>query len=554
MKEKNLFILVSFTCCLLVALTALWLYKDDLRLTATHTVWHERLLFDYARGVCDTNLSLCETARGLMQGFILRDETLKASLTHFSLAHLVYLMVFLLPVTGLTKYVLVVAMTLMQAGLVIFLTFSLAKKMLSRQCALWAVLMLFFFPGFIGVLRHINTELLIGAVVLTQLFWMLSLHTKTVAATWAGFTFFLVIGHVSGPLYWAFGLPLMVFACCDFFMRKKPSGLISIGGAILVLISVVYIQTGSSFFEYINNIIEALGNACNALFFQTNNFIGSAKEGLVSSFLFASQDAQCPCTQTTNVGFNMKTFLFYLVQLARYISIPFLVLGTYGFFMFFRSKDIERRTKGLLLFYAVGSYFLLSIYDIKWGKFLIPLLPILAFFCGYALTHVKHFRKTIQVVAICLGMGIIIHSSFFADVSLWPLEKLYEGIVARRSFSSSFEKNAQEVAEAIKTDYSTGKPFNVGVADAGSLRFIGEEWITDKTVRFANLVRYHLPLKTKMTFFWNEKELIEKAPHEFTHILYIHAIDDKPQEKGYSTILEKRVADNVIVTLQKYEH
>jgi hypothetical protein len=121
---------------------------------------------------------------------------------------------------------------------------------------------------------------------------------------------------------------------------------------------------------------------CQKLFFQSFDFIGSAANGIAGSFLFAPQDSICPCTQTINVGMNIKTFLFYIAEIIYYTSPLFFLLAIFSLSLFFRHKNIDIYKRIFLGMWILFGYLCLSLFHIKWGKFITPALPVLALSSG----------------------------------------------------------------------------------------------------------------------------------------------------------------------------
>ncbi len=261
--------------------------------------------------------------------------------------------------------------------------------------------------------------------------------------------------------------------------------------------------------------MKGVVNSYKNLFLRSGNWYGSAAQGLTEMFLFASQDANCPCTQATNVGFNIKTFLFYIIAMINYTSVFFFFLAICSFFFLPRSKEANFYKKMVFVVWIILGYLFLSLFYIKWGKFITPILPALAlsssvFVCGL---QKSKYIKACKIVILCIGITAVIYYSFFAAPSKNPLEKLEEHLISERPRKSRFVEISEKLALVIdNSQINNSDIINIAFLDKDSLRF-GKGWVTDQSLRIKHLVRLFLRKKHRMEVFW-------RLSDDFYGILY----------------------------------
>jgi len=379
-KTTTHIILIFFVLFLFHAINNyIWYACDGFTVHGCHSVWHEKLCIESASSFKNPAMKMSERLIMLFDKLKLSNYGHQFSMTNYSLMHIGLTLIYSLAVPGTMKLLFAYAFFFLQYCSILLLIYMIGRAMWGRSAGIWAMLIASFYPGLIGLSRKVNTVFF--ACITLLLFVLFIQKEKIRSILWfIPVAFFIIIGVISSPLYFAFLIPISLFFILRmlFVQRSKIGWVFQIILLICTLALFFHGYIEGAYAQFYESFMSVMTEAYDKLTFKSDSFVGSAKEGLVESFLFASQDSVCPCTQTTNVGFNLKTFLFYGAELIRYASPPFLAIGMICFVWMLIARDTKRYHKALLIIWLFGSYSILSIFHIKWGKFCAPLLPVFA--------------------------------------------------------------------------------------------------------------------------------------------------------------------------------
>jgi hypothetical protein len=508
----------------------IWYEKDGFAVHGCHSVWHEKLCLDTASVVRNPGLNLSEKVITLFDKLKLTYYGNQFSMTNYSLMHVALSSLCAFAIPGATKLLLVYGFFYMQFCIVILLIYVIGRSMWNQSAGLWAMIIASCYPGFIGLSRKVNTLLFTCIALLLLVLFMQKEKIRSIL-WFVPISFFIIMGILTSPVYFAFMIPLVVYFVLrmGFVQRSKVGWLIQVALLICTIAMFFHGYINGEYARFYETTANVITEAYDKLTFKSDSFIGSAKEGLVESFLFASQDSVCPCTQTTNTGFNLKTFLFYGAELLRYASIPFFFIGLICFLWMLVTRDTKKHHKSLLFFWLVAGYIILSLFDIKWGKFCAPLLPVFALSTGYVVSQKMPLRKFLQPTVVILGIFVVLYSSYVPHPRVHWLEKLTEGIVAHRPLPSNFEGVASSTASKIQDALEQKKePWKIILIDKDSARFMDDHWVSDMSVRIGILISMNIPQYHHYNFYWNADDETLSAINEsdIINIITHDPIDD----------------------------
>lgn len=514
-RSTRQLLFVFFIVVLFHALNNLiWFKIDSYTVHGCHSVWHEEMSVRLASLLRDPSYSLIDKVALLFDNLKLSHYGYSFSITNFSIINIGLALIYALPLIGEMKLLCVNAFFFGQFCLFLYLLYLIAKAVWNRTVGLWAIVIASFYPGLIGLSRKVNS-LVVTTIVLLVFVLIMQNPKKYSGARFVLAAIITALGVLSSPVYFAFAIPLVfLFFIQSFSLR--PLGFFKAGiQIVLFLLPLMFLlqwSLGGSYDIFFERLMSNLTEAYEKISFQSDSFIGSAKEGLVESFLYASQDSICPCTQTTNVGFNVKTFLFYGAQLMKYASFPFFSLGIVSFIWMLFSKGTKKSHKVLFCVWFCASYFLLSVYHVKWGKFCTPLLPVLALCSAYIVTEKIFLRRLVQILVIVCGFIVVSYFSYWRYPHLNIFEKLTEGIVAHRPLPSSNKTVAYNASHTIQKYLGERSvPWKLAFLDMDSVRFNGANWVSDMSVRLGLLISANITEYHSINFYWNcDAETLER--------------------------------------------
>ncbi len=486
----------------------IWFHKDGYAVHGCHSVWHEKLSIDLYQSLFDEETPFYKRILRPFEYFKISRYGYSFSITSYSLTNFFLIFPYLVPLSGQTKLLLICLLNYFHLIGVLFAMIWLGTILFNRTIGLWSAIILSFYPGIIGLSRKVNVALVTTLCVIMFIIFLMKWKTfKRIA--WAFLMAVLFcLGALSSPLYFAFSLPLLFFHVIYAIYADKRKARRTLALVLFILICSLffYWYSGGSYTKVVFNFKDNMTEAYDKFTFKSDSFIGSAKEGLVESFLFAPQDSVCPCTQTTNVGCNLKTFLFYIMQCIKYTSPLFFILGILSFLMLMKNKNIPWYTKNILTFWIIGGYVILSIFHIKWGKFCAPMLPVLALSNAYVINEWKRWRNINKFILTTIGIGVILYYSYIPYPRIHSLEKLTEGLVSHRPLPTVFVPTAQKTANTIINTMPDIKGrLKIAFVDKDSLRFEGE-WVTDMSLRVGLLVSTFISRPYTMEYFWSLDE------------------------------------------------
>jgi len=502
-NAKIIFIIVIIFHCVN---NLFWFKLDGYGISGCHAVWHEQNAFECSKILLKEGTPFFQKTAQIVEFFKLSKYGYAFSNTNFNLTALFLAFPISSRLEGPIKLFLINIILFLQFVLVLAALYYLGKSIFNKDIGAWAAIIFSFYPGILGLSRKINSELL------TTFFVIISV---AIFIRWKGlpkiprlFLLFIifVLGTFSSGLFLIFFIPLfLLHLFYDFFSSdNKIQGLLQ--AIIFLCLALIFFNFyfDGEYLKVFLNLEKALKEAYQKLFFQSTNFIGSGAEGIMSSFVFASQDSICPCTQTTNVGMNIKTFLFYPMEIMYYTSALFFFLAIFSFFFFMRDKTIDFHKRMFCGVWVIFSYLVLSLFDIKWGKFITPLLPALAL--SSAIFICRPFKKTDlkKTSVFFIGIVTVLFYSYVPAPHTRFLQKIYEGIVSHRPIESRFVHVAEEISEVIKNDDINKRSnlINIAFLNTESPRF-NNRWVADAALKFSHLISLFSSQECRITNFFS---------------------------------------------------
>jgi hypothetical protein len=376
------------------------------------------------------------------------------------------------------------------------------------------------------------------------------------------------LGVLSGGLFLVFFVPLFLLHTFFSFFRhgRKAEGLLELIVFLVLVLLFFNFYFNGEYSKVFLNLKKGLIEVYDKLSLRSKNFIGNADYGTIGLFLFAPQDSICPCTQTTNVGMNIGTFLFYIMEMMYYISPLLFLLAAFSFFSLIKDKRVDFYKRMFLGTWVIFGYLLLSLFHIKWGKFITPALPALAMSSGIFIDEYSKKIRITQFILLCIGIATILYYSYFRITDNLFLEKLNEGFIAHRPLKSRFVEAAEGIATGINHDAvsRTKNVVNIVFLDKESPRFGGSVWVTDRSVRVNNLIKLFLKKKYHGENFWRlSNDFYSMLPKQDFVILiaqqkiasianYLYPTEEREEPKlKFKTLHEDRLMGNVFVYLIK---
>lgn len=565
-SARNIFIIIIIIHCIN---NFLWFRKDGYVVNGTHTVWIEEQAFKYVDAVFYGEKSFSEKVFATIDFFRLNQIGENLSVTNFNLTAFLISFPIAAQLDGYVKLFLINVILYLQFLLVLFGVYYLGKAAFNQETGFWAAIILSFYPGIIGLSRRTNCELPATFFIIISL--VIFLRWRSIPGYLRPVLLFIVLGLgiLSGAIYLAFFIPLfLLHIYFEVSFNKRNSGNF-IWLAVFLLLMVVFFAfylngNATSFFL---NIMHGAEDSYKNLFLRSGNWYGSASQGLREVFLFASQDANCPCTQTTNVGLNLKTFLFYILAMINYTSVFFFFLAICSFFPLPGNKEVNFYKKMVFVVWIVLGYLFLSLFYIKWGKFITPILPALAlsssvFVCGFKKSK---YVLACKIAILCVGITTAIYYSFFALPVENPLENLEEHLVCERPRKSKFVEVSEKLASVIDASQINGSDIiNIAFLDKDSSRFAAKTWVTDQSLRIKHLVRLFLRKKHRLEFFWGlcddfygilDKQnfiilITHKKLNGIKDYLYPEEFKNKPGKK-FETVYEGKLREDTFIYLAR---
>lgn len=565
-NARNIFIVSVIIHCVN---NFLWFRKDGYVVNGTHTVWIEERAFKYVDTVLYGGKSILEKIFATIDFFRLNHIGENLSVTNFNLTSFFIAFPIAAQLDGYTKLFLINTVLYLQFLLVLLGVYYLGRAAFNQDTGFWAAIILSFYPGIIGLSRRTNCELpatffiLMSAIIFLR--WRhISGYLRPLLLL-----IILCLGILSGAIYLAFFIPLfLLHIYFEFrFYKKNPGNFMWLAVFLLLVIMFFAFYLNGNFTSFFLNLIKGVGNSYKNMFLRSGNWYGSAAQGLREVFLFASQDANCPCTQTTNVGLNLKTFLFYILAMINYTSVFFFFLAICSFFSLPGNKGVNFYKKMVFVVWIVLGYLFLSLFYIKWGKFITPILPALAlsssvFVCGFKKSK---YVLACKIAIFCVGITTAIYYSFFALPVENPLENLEEHLISERPRKSKFVEISEKLAaviDAIQIDDSG--IINIVFLDKDSSRFAAKTWVTDQSLRIKHLVRLFLKKKHRLEFFWGlcddfygilDKQnfiilITHKKLNGIKDYLYPEEFKNKPGNK-FETVYEGKLRVDTFIYLAR---
>lgn len=504
-NARNILIIIIIFHCIN---NLFWFKNDGYVQHGSHSVWLEKRSFDYSRILFNNRMPVLEKVANVLDSFKLDHngyDSYAFSVTNSNLTSFFIAFPISTRLNGHMKLFLIKAILFSQFLLVLFAIYYLGKTVFNQTIGAWSSIIFSFYPGIFGLSRKVNTELMVAFFVILSI--IVFLRWKYFPKILGPFLLFVVfaLGVFSGSLFIVFFVPLFLLHLFTIFSYKG-----KIGSLFQLIIFSCFILLFFNFYfngEYLKvflNLKEGLNEAYQKLFFRSTNFIGSADKGVIGSFLFASQDSVCPCTQTTNVGMNVKTFFFYIMEMMYYTSTLFFLLGISSFSFLLRDKGVDFYKRMFFRVWVIFSYLLLSLFHIKWGKFITPILPALALSSGIFICSPLKKVNIKKPLILLLGVSTVLYYSYFHDSREHFLETVSEGIISHRPLKSRFVYVAEQIAVRINNEdkYKTARKINIAFLDKDSTRF-KNVWVSDTGVKINNLIRLFLKRKYWMASFWS---------------------------------------------------
>jgi len=559
-----LFLLVAFH----IINNVIWYSNDGQIFPGCHSVWHEQLSVDCSQTLTDPAIGLGKRIALVIDFFKLSHFQNRFAIPNFSITNVFLMVPHALPLSGHMRFILLYIIFFIPFLGIIFLLYWLGTLVFNRSVGLWAASICAFYPGIIGLSRKSNTVLL--TTIIVMILCVVLLQWKKIKPLPLSLLCAAVVclGILESPLFFAYCIPLVavhfVYVLCVGPNRIKR--FLSFFVFVFCISAFFYWFTDGNVHELSESITADLTEAYDKFTFRSDSFIGSAKEGIVGSFLFANQEDVCPCTQTINVGANLKTFSFYPLQGIKYLSPPFFILGLLSLIPFFRSKKLSRYQKTIFATWLIGGYLLCTVFHIKWGKFIVPLLPLIALSSGYFINTISGvWSRIIKIGIVLVGVVIVLFYSFVSIPKLFYSEKLVEGLMAHKPMPSRYERVARNVARDIHANTKKAEPLALVFLDGDSLRFYGD-WIADFSLRIGLLIRTHLQQRNNMSYYWesNAEFYDELGRSDFILVIthkpvrgmkdYLFVEEDEVVVRQIKTIKFYSLAKNTYIYLVKIHH
>ncbi len=524
LRAKDILIIVIVFHCF----NSLWWFINDGYFQhGCHSVWLENKAFKETDIWRDKEIPTGRKILETLDFFKLSHSGYHFAAANFNLSTLFLSFPIAADLNGHIKLWLINVILFLQFLLVIMAVYYLGKNLVNEEIGAWAAVIFSFYPGIIGLSRKVNIELLVMFFVILSV--IIFMHWKIIPRILRTGLLFLVfcMGVLSGGLFLVFFIPLFLLHILTIIFNREKR----IGNCFEMLIFLFLCFFFFNFYfngEYhkvFTTLKAGFDEAYQKITFQSVDFIGSADNAVIESFLLAPQDSFCPCTQTTNVGANIKTFSFYIMELIYYLSPLFFGLAFLSLFFFFKKKNINFLNKTFMATWIVSGYLLLSLFHIKWGKFITPLLPVLAVTSSIFICEGFKNIKFKKIVVLALGILTVIYYSYVPFPRKRFLEKLNEGVISHRPMVSNFIKTAEDIGKIINSENIDDKMINIAFLDKDSSRFEEKFWVSDMTMREILLIRLFLKGNYQAEIFWKLSDDFYEWLAELDYIVLVTSLN-----------------------------
>ncbi|MFA5090197.1 MAG: hypothetical protein WC510_04075 [Candidatus Omnitrophota bacterium] len=482
-----------------------WFSKDGYIQHGCYSVWHEENAFEYSDMIANDRLSAAEKLFKTMDFLKVSHFGYAFSAINFNLASLAVAFPIMAPLSGGHKLFLINIVLFLQFMLVLVATYIFGKVIFSEQIGIRSALILSFYPGMVGLSRKTNSALLVTFFVLISILIFLRWKYMPAVLRSVFLAFIFICGVLSGGLYLVFFIPLFCLHAGIVLLDPKLRARHILDAVIFLFLAAIFfgLYFDNNYAHVFLNLKDGFIEACKSLVFKSSNWVGSVADGRKELFLFASQDAFCPCTQTINAGININTFLFYIMEIMYYTSPLFFLLGALSLVWLLKDRALSFQTRLSFGVWFCVSYILLTLFHIKWGSFIVPLLPLFALSSGFFLERFLKQQQWKEYSIVTLGIITVLFYSYFSYSRRHYLENLEEGIIAHRPVKSNFIEAARHIAETIDYDNNSGLNYVPGIIifDGESPRFRGM-WVADMSMRMGHLIRVFLQKKYRVETFW----------------------------------------------------
>ncbi len=487
-----------------------WWQKSGLVSEGAHSVWLEERALEYVSVLRNGDYSPARKIFKTFEIFTLAHSDYVFKPVNFNLSTFFIAFPLAANLQTTQKLFWVNMIMFSQWVLVLLAIYCLGKIVFHRSAGAWSAVIFSFYPGVCGISRMINSELIITLFIVLSVIIFIRWKTLRQSIRIPGLLIIGVLGTLSGGLFLVFFIPLILFHFFSILTfrknGKKLTGLFETGSFLLLFFLFFHFYCSGEYLRVFTSLTESFNEAWQKLTLQSTDFIGSADNAVIESFLMAKQDSFCPCTQTTNVGFNVKTFMFYFFEIIYFTSPLFFLLAVVSCVSLFKkSRLINTGIKPFMAVWGVGGYILLTLYHIKWGKFIIPLLPVLSLCSGFFVGADSRKKDFTKIIVFILGILTVIYYSYFsAPGKKHFLEKLHSGgIISHQPIPSKRVEIAEQIAEKINNSYIPGEDMvSIAFLDKDSARFQAF-WVTDKTVKMEHLIKISLKGDSQTRRFWN---------------------------------------------------
>lgn len=484
-----------------------WFKNDGHVYPGTHAVWLEEKSFLYSRILVDDKASIPKKVLDTLNYFKLSRSGYAFSATNFNLTSFLIALPISTSFNGPVKLFLIDSILFLQFLIVLLAIYYLGKIVFNETVGAWSGIIFSFYPGIMGLSRKVNSELMVTFfIILTVIAFFRRKHAVRITGPLLLFVIF-ALGAFSGGLFFVFFIPLFLLQLCYdlFFYKRKRETLLNLSVFLCLVFLFFNFYFDGEWLKIFSNLKEGLNECCQKLLARSNDFIGSAANGISQIFFFAPQDSSCPCTQTTNVGINIKTFFFYIMEIIYYASPLFFLLAIFSLLFLFRDKKINFHIRMFFGIWVFFGYLLLTLFHIKWGKFITPVLPVLALSSGALICNYFKILKIKKAFIFFIGILTIFYYSYFSPTLVHFLEHIDEGIVSHAPAKSRIMYVTRQVAAKINDcDISGGKgdTINIGFLDKESVRF-NDAWLIDLSMETNNLISVFLKKNFSMNTFWS---------------------------------------------------
>lgn len=508
-----------------------WFKNDGYLHAGSHTVWLEQKSIIYSQILLDNRTSILKKVEDTLDFFKLKHFYYEFSATNFNLASFFIALPMATYLDGYAKLFLINLILFLQFLLVILAIYYLGKIIFNETIGAWSSIIFSFYPGAIGLSRKVNSELMITFfIVLAIIVFFQQRHFSRTLKLFLLFIIF-IFGTLSGGLFLVYFIPLFLLDICYslLFHKRKIETLFYLVIFLCLILLFFNFYFNGEYSKVYSSLKKGFDECYKKLFSQSSDFIGSAANGVLEIFFFAPQTSFCPCTQTTNVGINVKALSFYIAEMMYYTSPLFFLLAIWSLSFLLKDKGIDFYKKILFAIWIFFSYLLLSLFHIKWGKFITPVFPVLALSSGVFICHYFGKQKIKKIIVFSLGILTVFYYSYFSPSRKYFLESISDTIIAHSPTKSRFIDIAEQIAAKINSYGITkeNNAINIIFLDKESVRF-GNAWCIDQSMRVENLTKLFLKKKFQEKSFWSLSDDFYNRldKQDFLILITLHKIDD----------------------------